>query len=111
MSLNKKVTNRSANNSDFLQKSDVTEKQDKTQKGPTVRPSFQGSQGATSSGQFNNSKRKVSDLSEIERMYYDQLKKLLKSHSKESIRKSVENFDDKNSEITKKQLLAIFEMI
>ena len=51
-------------------------------------------------------RKKVSDLSSLEKHYYDQIKGLLKKTNKESIKKTIIMSEDRD-EITKTQLLAI----
>ena len=54
-------------------------------------------------------RKKVSDLSPLEKHYYEQIKGLLKKTNKESIKKSIIISEDRD-EITKTQLLAILDM-
>ena len=57
----------------------------------------------------SSKKKKIGDLSSLEKHYYDQIKGLLKKTTKESIKQSILNSEDRD-EITKTQLLAILDM-
>lgn len=54
-------------------------------------------------------KKRVEDLTSIEKHYYDQIKSLLKNTNKEAIRKSIERMTEK-TEISIKELLVILDM-
>lgn len=58
---------------------------------------------------YPSRKKRVEDLTSIEKHYYDQIKSLLKNTNKEAIRKSIERMTEK-TEISIKELLVILDM-
>jgi len=101
--LNKKVTNKTAyEHEEANNPSDNAWTNTKEEKKKQPKPQLV-------QGSVTPSKRSYTELSSIEKHYYDQIKSLLKNTDKNTLRKSIMRMEEKG-EISNKQLLVILDM-